>query len=188
MTRGYQIKEQTGLHYLTFQVVDWIDIFTRRIYREIVIDSLKYCQHKKSLQIFGYVIMSNHIHLIANSADGKLSETIRDYKKYTSSIIIKEILENSQESRKEWMLNRFAFNAKQHSRNEKYQFWTHENHAIYLYTPKFTWEKLEYMHNNPVRAGIVQYPEHYLHSSARNYAEMDSEIDVIILDRILKTY
>ena len=68
--------------------------------------------------------MSNHIHLIANSTTGKLSDTVRDIKKFTSSKIIQEIIENPQESLKEWMLERFSFNAKQHSRNEKYQFWT----------------------------------------------------------------
>ena len=124
MTTGYQIKEQTGLHYLTFQVVDWIDVFTRQIYREIVLSSLRYCQKNKDLQVFGFVIMSNHIHLIANSTTGKLSDAVRDIKKFTSSKIIQEIIENPQESRKEWMLDRFSFNAKQHSRNEKYQFWT----------------------------------------------------------------
>jgi REP element-mobilizing transposase RayT len=188
MTTGYQIKEQTGLHYLTFQVVDWIDIFTRQVYRDIAIDSLLYCTQNKGLQIFGFVIMSNHIHIIANSTTGKLSDTVRDFKKFTSRKIIKEIIDNPQESRKEWMLNRFSYNANQHSRNEKYQFWTHENHAIYLFSPDFTQEKLEYMHNNPVRAAIVQYPEDYLYSSARNYAEMDSVLEVVKLDRVLKTY
>jgi REP element-mobilizing transposase RayT len=67
MTTGYQIEDQSALYYLTLQVVDWIDVFTRQIYRDIAIDSLKYCQQNKGLQIFGYVIMSNHIHLIANS-------------------------------------------------------------------------------------------------------------------------
>jgi REP element-mobilizing transposase RayT len=188
MTTGYQIKDQSGLHYLTFQVVDWIDIFTRQIYRDIILESLSYCQQKKELQIFGYVIMSNHIHLIANSVSGKLSDTIRDFKKYTSGKIIKTIIENPQESRKEWMLNRFSFHSKQHSRNEKYQFWTHENHSIILYSPEFTQEKLEYIHNNPVRAGIVQFPEEYLYSSARNYAEKDSLLTVVKLNRIVKTY
>ncbi len=188
MTTGYQIKEQAGLHYITLQVIDWIDIFSRPIYKEIIIESLKFCQQNKGLQIFGYVIMSNHLHLIVNSVDGCLSNTIRDFKRFTSNRIIKEIKENTQESRKDWMLSRFENKAKEHKRNERYQFWTHENHAIYLYTPKFTFEKLEYLHNNPVRAGIVQYPEQYLFSGARNYGEMVSALNVIILDSILKNY
>lgn len=71
MTTGYQIKDQEGLYYLTFQVVDWIDIFTRNVYRDIVIDSFRYAIEHKGFQIFAYVIMSNHIHLIANRSKGE---------------------------------------------------------------------------------------------------------------------
>ena len=180
MTTGYQIKDQSGLYYLTFQVVDWIDIFTRQIYRDIVIDSFKYSMENKGFQLFGYVIMSNHIHLIANSSNERLSDTVGDIKKFTSKKIIKTI-QSISESRREWLLNRFQFNAKQHSRNENFQVWTHENHAIYLYSPEFIAEKLEYLHQNPVRAGIVVNPEDYLYSSARNYAGLDSVLEVELL-------
>lgn len=181
MSTGYKIKDQTALYYLTLQVVDWIDIFTRQVYRDIFVDSLKYCQLNKGFQLFAYVIMSNHVHLIANSEAGNLSNTLRDLKKFTSRNMI-EFIENDKESRKEWMLNRFKFNAQKHSRNENYQLWTHENHAILLYSPEFIREKLTYIHNNPVRAGLVEKPEEYLYSSARNYADMPGLIDVIHLD------
>ena len=88
MTTGYQIKDQDGLYYLTFQVVDWIDIFTRKVYRDILIESFKYAINNKGLQLFAYVIMSNHVHLVAQSSEGALSATIRDVKKYTSKRII----------------------------------------------------------------------------------------------------
>ncbi|NOU16668.1 MAG: transposase [Bacteroidales bacterium] len=187
MSTGYKIEDQAALYYLTLQVVDWIDIFTRQIYRDIVIDSIKYCKQNKGLQVFGYVIMSNHLHLIANSPNGHLSETLRDFKKFTARTIISTIA-NGNESRRDWMLNRFEFNAKQHSRNEKYQFWTHENHAVILYSNDFIQEKLEYLHNNPVRAGIVEKPEEYLYSSARNYADLDGLLEVSFIDLKWKTY
>jgi REP element-mobilizing transposase RayT len=180
MSTGYQIKDQEGLYYLTFQVVDWIDIFSRQAYRDIVIDSFQYATMNKDFQLFAYVIMSNHIHLIANSSVGKLSDTIRDIKKYTCKKII-ETIQTIHESRREWLLNRFEFRAKQHQRNRSYQVWTHENHAIYLYSPEFIAEKLEYLHQNPVRVGIVVNPEDYLYSSARNYAGLESIIEVEIL-------
>ena len=187
MSTGYQIRDQSALHYLTIQVVDWIDVFMRKGYRDIVIDSLRYCQQNKGLQVFGYVIMSNHIHLIVNSPNGELSNTLRDFKKFTSKNIIESVT-NCNESRKDWMLNRFQFNAQRHSRNEKYQFWTHENHAIVLYSPEFSREKLDYLHNNPVRAGLVRKPEDYIYSSATNYAEMESVLDVLLMDLKWKTY
>ena len=180
MTTGYQIKDQQGLYYLTFQVVDWIDIFTRQVYRDIVIDSFNYVIENKGFQLFAYVVMSNHIHLIANSSLEKLSSTIGDIKKFTSKKII-DTIQIISESRRVWMLNRFSFNAKQHSRNKNYQVWTHENHAIYLYSPEFIAEKLEYLHQNPVRAGIVTLPEDYLYSSARNYAGLDSVLEIELL-------
>jgi len=187
MSTGYQIKDQTSLYYLTFQVVDWIDIFTKSAYREIVIESMKYCQSLKGLQVFAYVIMSNHVHLIANHPNGKLSETIRDFKKFTSRSIIKAIKEGN-ESRKDWMLDRFLFNGRKHTRNKEYQFWTHENHAVLLYSNSFISEKLEYIHANPVRALIVEQAEDYLYSSARNYAGLPALIDVVLLDQRLITY
>ncbi len=187
MSTGYQIKDQQALYYLTLQIVDWIDIFTRQNYRDIFLDSLRFCQQNKGLQVFGYVIMSNHVHLIVNSPDGELSAIIRDLKKFTSRSIIDSIT-NGNESRKEWILNQFKFNAIKHSKQSIHQMWTHENHAIHLFTPKFTWEKLEYIHKNPVRAGIVEKPEEYLYSSARNYADTEALLDVILLDRPFITY
>jgi REP element-mobilizing transposase RayT len=180
MPTGYQIKDQEGLYYLTFQIVDWIDIFSRQIYRDIVIDSFKYAIENKEFQLFAYVIMSNHVHIISNSAIGKLSSTIGDIKKYTSKRII-ETIQSINESRREWLLNRFEYKAKQHKRNKGYQVWTHENHAIHLYSPEFIAEKLEYLHQNPVRAGIVTNPEDYLYSSARNYAELEFVIEIELL-------
>ncbi len=100
---------------------------------------------KKGLQLFAYVFMSNHIHLIANSEAGKLSNTIGDIKKYTSKRII-DTIKSIPESRKEWLLNRFKYRAQHHSRNNNYQVWTHENHSVYLYGLGFIAEKLEYLH------------------------------------------
>jgi REP element-mobilizing transposase RayT len=180
MSTDYQIKDQEGLYYLTFQVVDWVDIFTRQIYRDIMIESFKFAISNKDFQLFAYVIMSNHIHLIAHSDKGKLSDTIRDIKKYTSKKIIDSI-HSLPESRREWMLNRFEYKARQNKRNEFNQVRTHENHAIYLYSPEFIAEKLEYLHQNPIRSGIVINPEDYLYSSARNYAELDSVLEIELL-------
>jgi len=180
MSTGYQIKDQEALYFLTFQVVDWVDIFTRKVYKDILIDSFKYCMENKEFQIFAYVIMSNHVHLIANSSKGVLSDTIRDLKKFTSRKIIESIKE-IHESRKNWILNRFKYNAAHCKGNKNYQLWTHENHAMLLYSNEFIRQKIEYIHNNPVRAGIVEKAEDYIYSSARNYASLDAPIDIPVL-------
>jgi REP element-mobilizing transposase RayT len=178
MSTGYQIVEQDALHYVTFQIVKWVDIFTRKVYRDIVIDSLKYCQTNKGLEIYAFVIMSNHIHLLIRSDIGKLSDTIREFKSFTAKQILLSI-DTESESRRDWMLNLFEFVAKQHKRNEKFQIWTHENHAELIYSDKFIIQKINYIHDNPVRAGIVENPEDYLYSSATDFAGKQCLLNIV---------
>ena len=181
MPTGYQITEQSKLHYLTFQVVYWIDVFTRKSYRDIFTDSLKYCRNHKSLEVYGYVVMSNHVHLLVRSSVGDLSGTILYFKKYTSKAIIAAV-GSEPESRRDWMLRLFAHAAKRQNKEGKYQFWTHENHAELIYSNSFMEQKLSYIHENPVRAGIVQHPEDYLYSSARNYAGLEAMMEIDKID------
>src|SRR5258705_2407969 len=117
--------------------------------------------------------MSSHVHLIASAKDNNLSDILRDFKKFTSKQIIAAIENNKQESRKEWMLRIFREQGEKNSRNTKYQFWRQDNQPKELYSSGFTVQKINYIHNNPVEAGIVEKPEHYLYSSARNYHYMD---------------
>ncbi|TDE42101.1 transposase [Flavobacterium rhamnosiphilum] len=168
MKEGYVIRDQTLPHYITATVVDWIDIFTRQTYRDSIIESLDYCIKNKGMILYGYVIMSNHIHLIIQSEDGKLSDLIRDFKKFTAKNILDKI-QAVPESRKEWMLERFKLAAEKHIRNKNYQFWQYGNHAEEIYSNKFMWSKLDYIHLNPVRAGLVEKASQYIYSSASNY-------------------
>ena len=185
MSTGYQIKEQDELYYVTFQIVRWIDIFTRKIYRDTVVESLRFCQQNKGLEIYSFVIMSNHIHLLLRSFPGKLSETIKEFKSFTAKQIL-ETIQTEPESRRDWMLNLFEFSAKQHKRNSKYQVWTHENHAEIIYSNKFIEQKINYIHENPVRAGIVEKAEDYLYSSARDYAGLKGVLEVIPVIRSME--
>jgi REP element-mobilizing transposase RayT len=186
MSTGYKIHEKDGAHFLTFQIVGWVDLFTRKQYRDEVIESFKYCQQNKGLNLFAFVIMSNHMHLLAQSEVGDLSGFIRDFKSYTSKRFV-EIIESGKESRCEWMKMVFKYHAKLKD-NQAHQIWTHENYAEHIYSQKFIEQKVQYIHNNPVRSGIVVNPEDYLYSSARNYAGLESVIDVIEVDFRWKTY
>lgn len=181
MSTGYKIQDPKGIYFLTFQIVDWVDIFTRKVYKDIVIDSFKFCIENKGLRLFAYVIMSNHIHLIAGSREGfNLSDTIRDFKKYTAKLFLESVQEPF-ESRKDWLLKRFEFAAKKHKRNSQYQVWTHENHAIELISNKFIDQKLIYIHENLVSAGIVEKADDYLYSSARNYMGLDNQLKLELI-------
>lgn len=181
-TTSYRIGDQIALHYITIAVVEWLDIFTRRYYKNIIIESLAYCRKEKGLELYAYVIMTNHIHLICRAREGfELSDILRDFKRHTAKYIIKEIQENPQESRREWLLERLEQAGQKNQKNKTYQFWRQDNHPIELYKPETTQQKLDYIHNNPVEEGFVGNPEDYLYSSARNYAELDNllEIDFI---------
>ena len=114
--------------------------------------------------------MSNHVHIIARSEKGILSDTIRDLKKYTASNIITTI-NNEPESRREWILHRFKWKASQNARNTSHQVWMHGSHAIEINSASFFDQKLNYIHENPVRAGWVEKAEHYIYSSARSLKE-----------------
>lgn len=179
MRKGYIIHNQQAIYYMTFTVVGWIDVFSRMSYRDIFIESLKYCQQHKGLHLHAYVIMTNHVHLIVSvNEGGSISAFVRDCKKFTATNILKEIRESGTESRREWMLHQFKYYASRHSRNEHYQLWEHDNHYIELSSPGFMQQKIDYIHQNPVKAGWVYRPEDYVYSSAANYVGIDQIIEV----------
>lgn len=133
-------------------------------------ESLRYCQKEKGLQLHAWVIMSNHVHLIASAERGiMLADIIRDHKKYTSKQIEQAIRENPFESRKEWMLWMFNRAGQRNSNNKNFQFWQQDNHPFELYGNEMLQQKLLYLHENPVRAGLVYETWHYKHSSAIDY-------------------
>lgn len=118
--------------------------------------------------LYGYVIMTNHIHLIIQSEHAELSDLLRDFKKYTATRIL-DLLQNNPESRREWILERFHKATLSHSRNKNYQVWQYGNHAEEIYSEKFLWSKLNYIHLNPIKAGFVARASDYIYSSASNY-------------------
>ena len=187
MSEKYKIVEHEKAHFLTMTIVGWIDVFTRKNHKMLIIDSLKYCQKNKGLTLLGWCLMPSHLHLIAR-ADGKfiLSEIIRDFKKYTAKKIIEQI-KNEPESRREWMLDNFRKAGEEIKRVKTYKFWQDGNQAKVIYSPGFFYEKLNYLHNNPVEELIVQNPEDYLFSSARNYADLEYLLEVEVESQQLIT-
>jgi putative transposase len=171
MSRKYKIRDQEKVHFVTFTVIDWLDVFTRVEYRNIFLDSIRYCQLHKGLELYAYCIMSSHVHMIIGR-DGKdgLDEIIRDIKKYTSVKIKEAIKNNPQESRRELFTWLFEKAGKANSNNTNMQFCQQHSHPVELVTDEMLEQRLEYIHRNPVLAGLVLSPEHYLYSSAINYA------------------
>ncbi|OCX51450.1 transposase [Mucilaginibacter sp. PPCGB 2223] len=181
MSDQYRVRNHEAIHFLTFTIVDWIDIFTRPAYKNLIIESLAYCQQQKGLELYAYCLMTNHLHLLASATEpGKLSDIVRDFKKHTNKKII-QLIGEENESRRDWMLYRFEYHAKYNNRIQDYKVWQDGYHAIECSTNQIIDQKLNYIHQNPVRAQIVSEPEHYIYSSAIDYAGGKGLLDIILL-------
>jgi putative transposase len=154
------------LYFVTLTVTNWIDVFTRRLYNDFIIENLAWGQQNKNLNIYAYVIMTNHIHLVANVTDGSLGDVLGHFKTYTSKELFKMITNNSQESRREWILKAFEKAGKYNPLNTNHQFWQNGNYPVVLFTPDVIDQKIDYIHNNPVRAGFVGSAHEFCYSSA----------------------
>ncbi|ETN96127.1 REP-associated tyrosine transposase [Zhouia amylolytica] len=182
MSRNYKFHNPEGLYFVSFAVVGWLDVFTRNEYKNILLDSLSFCQQNKGMEIIAWCIMSNHVHLVFRSIKGEKSEQILgDFKRFTSKTFVEAIKDNIQESRKEFLLNEFKKAAKRSSNVKNYQFWRHDNKPIELWSNKVIKEKINYIHQNPVEAGLVFRPEDYVYSSVVDYAGEKGLIENVVV-------
>ena len=179
---NYFITDQNGIYFLTFTVTDWVDVFTRKEYKVIITDSLNYCVENKGLEIFAWCLMSNHLHIVCRAEEKcKISDIIRDFKKFTAKAIVRTIKE-IPESRRDWLLYKFEYAGKFDNRIKKYKFWQETNHAVLLDDNQKIEQRINYTHQNPVRAFIVSEPHEYLFSSARDYAGENGYVQLNIVD------
>lgn len=171
MSRKYKFRKPDGIYFVSFATVNWIDVFTRPEYKDILVDSLNYCISNKGLTVYAWVIMSNHVHLVIETRKGPLEDILRDFKKYTSKQIISAIENNPQESRKGWMLWMFQRAGQRNSNNQTYQFWQQHNQPVELSTTSYAIDSaIDYIHENPIKAGFADKAENYPYSSAVDFA------------------
>ncbi|WP_320111460.1 REP-associated tyrosine transposase [Draconibacterium orientale] len=182
MSRNYKFYNPDGVYFVSFAVVDWLDVFIRNEYKKIVVDSLRYCQKEKAMEIFAWCIMSSHIHLVFRSSGEQKPELLLgDFKRFTSKAIVQAITDNPQESRKKLLLQHFQKAGSKSSNVSNYQFWRHDNNPVELWSAKVIDEKIDYIHYNPVEEGLVFRPEDYLYSSAADYAGEKGILDDVIV-------
>ena len=163
--------EQKTCYYLTFNVVEWIDIFTRPVFKQIIVESLNYFIEKKGLVVFGWCLMTNHLHLIAQSRQGfDLALLINEFKKFTTKIILEDI-DAESEVRRNWIMKKFREGGRPFRLINKFRVWQTETLSVHVdpQNTDFLEEQLQYIHNKPVRDRIVSAPENYLYSSARDF-------------------
>lgn len=169
MPHAYQIfTESHYAYFITCTVANWRPIFTQAPYRQIVLDSLNYLRKHKRTQLNAYVIMPTHLHAVMWPEEGvNESDVLRDFKRFTSRSISKEALRLGDQD----ALSTFA-GARASSRAQdvsQFQVWQEGSHAEAIFTFKFAEQKINYIHANPVRAGLATSPEEWPCSSARAY-------------------
>jgi putative transposase len=183
MSSKYKVRDHAIPHFITITVVGWVDGLSRPEHKDILLKSMKHCQVEKGLMIHAWVIMSNHAHLIISEGGEKdIPSIVRDSKKYTSTRLVAAIDNNTKESRREWMMNMFSFAGARNNANDKYQFWQEGYHPVALDTEEKWRQRMNYLHDNPVRAGLVWRAEDYKYSSAIDYIGGKNELlDIVML-------
>lgn len=166
MSELMKANVEEGTYFVSYATVGWIDVFIRPLYTDILFESLEYCRKHKGLEIFEYVIMPSHLHLIARRKEGLLSAVLRDMKSFTAKKILEAIATNPRESRREWMMAMFREHGRRSAQNTEFMFWQKTNHPELMYSQWFCEQKANYVRNNPVVMGLVTDPEHYALSSA----------------------
>ena len=175
--KRYRISSETDFYYSTCTITAWLPVFQDERYFQVIIESLKYCQQFKGLYLLGYVIMPTHLHLItSNSEKTSLSDIMRDFRHYTSSHI-RKLLESDQRHGFLKIMQKAASILP----GQTVKVWKDDFHPVTLFSEKWFYQKLEYLHENPVRKGFVEYAEHWKYSSARNWEKNDDR--VIRIDR-----
>ncbi len=182
MSRNYKFYNPSGVYFVSFAVIEWINVFIRKEYKDILVESLRYCQQEKGMEIYAWCIMPTHVHLIFRSAkDEKPELLLASFKRFTSKAIVAAIKENPSEVRRDWLLQRFEEAGRKSSNVNRYQFWQHDNRPIELWSNAVINEKLNYIHYNPVEGGLAMKPEQYIYSSAISYSGKQGLLDVVLI-------
>jgi REP element-mobilizing transposase RayT len=171
MSENYKFYNPDGVYFVSFSVVNWLDVFVDDHYIDILLEILHYCQKEKGMEIYAWCIMTNHVHLVFRSTGRILpGKLLGDFKRYTSKRIVKVIKSARIDNTHRRFLHTFKEAAQKSSNVGHYKFWRNGNHPIESWSKKFVSQKIRYVHNNPVDAGYVCRPEDWKYSSARDYA------------------
>lgn len=157
---------------MSIAVVNWLPIFSNPTFANIVFKSLKFSQSEKNLKIFAYVLMENHLHLIAAHDD--LVDVMRTFKSFTARQIINEMKEKNLG----FWLDQLKYHKKKWKHDQEFQLWQEGSHPKQVQSSEMMLQKIEYIHMNPVKRGYIEKPEHWLYSSARNYAGLEARLEI----------
>ncbi|MGR3178109.1 MAG: REP-associated tyrosine transposase [Candidatus Anammoxibacter sp.] len=170
--KPYSINDSNAIYFCTDTIISFAFVFVEREFFEIIIDSFKFCQKEKGLKIHAFVIMPNHIHTVISANHKNLSGVLRDYKQFTS----RKITETLRQYGRRQLLTLFQSAAENTKGGNHFKVWQSGSHPKLMDYDQKLFQKIEYVHNNPVRKGYVDKSENWLYSSARNYIVRDNSI------------
>ncbi|MDP9229256.1 MAG: transposase [Bacteroidota bacterium] len=179
-------KEEGVPYFVTLSVVDWVDIFIRPIYKNVIVDALNLFIEKNGLLVHAWCLMTNHLHLVAKAKETfQWAYILREFKRLTSKEVLAALsIETEPECRREWLLQRFQSPATLTKRTGQIHFWQDGNHPLYLETgnPEIILDRISYVHDNPVRDLVVDAAEAYIYSSAKDYAGKKGLVNVSVYE------
>tara|TARA_R100000908_G_scaffold45503_4_gene21733 strand:- start:25725 stop:26441 length:717 start_codon:yes stop_codon:yes gene_type:complete len=159
----YRIHEEHNPYFITSSVINQIALFKNPKLVKIILDGLIFLQEERNIELNAYVVMENHIHIIAKGTN--LGEHIRNFKSFSAHQIIKAL----KKKKDHLSLNKLKQAKKSHKIESEHQVWEESYHPKQLFTYKMVAQKMDYIHFNPVKRGYVDEPSHWRYSSARNY-------------------
>jgi len=168
----YKIYEPAYPHFITCTVLHWIPLFTRKESVEILLESFKYLQQTDNLKLYAYVILENHIHIIAQSDN--IGQSMAKFKRHTARQLIKLLEQENVKT----ILDQLAFYKKAHKSDRTYQVWQEGLQPKLMQTDAIMINKIKYIHQNPVKRGYVDEDKHWRYSSARDYEGVNGLLEV----------
>ena len=186
MPTKFKIKDKDKSYFLTLNTIGWVDVFSKKEQKLLIVEALNEYQKNKGLEIFAYCLMTNHLHIICKAKEGyDLSNVIKEFKKTTSKLIVK-LIKMKTEKRKEWLLQFFKKTFDHLMPKQRFKVWQGNNHAILIYSDDLLIQKTNSIHQDPVEEMIVENPTDYIFSSAKNYAGMKNILEVEVLKELPK--
>jgi len=164
MRSRYKVTQKNGIYFITSTIIEWLPIFTTAEYFDILIDSFKFCHTTKSLKIYAYTILDNHFHALCSAPE--LSKTIQSLKSFTG----KQIVNQLQQDNKNWVLRIFKYQKKYNKTDSKHQIWQEGFHPELIQNEKMLVQKINYIHQNIIKRGVVTEAEHWRYSSAAYFS------------------
>ena len=168
----YKIYEPTHPHFITSTVLNWIPLFTRQESVEILLESFRYLQQTDNLKLYSYVILENHIHIVAQSDD--IAKSMAKFKRHTARKLITLLQKENVKTIPEQLI----FYKKSHKSDREYQLWQEGIQPKLIQSDTMMISKINYIHNNPVKRGYVDEASHWRYSSARDYEGIDGLLEI----------